>query len=152
MKVILQEKIANLGNIGDQVIVKSGYARNYLLPYEKAVPATPFYLAEFEKRREEFRARAEENFLKAQERAKALTAVEAFTIVVQATEEGKLFGSVGAREIAEAIQGYGIELEKREINLPQGVLRQTGEYIIRIQLHSDVESSIKINIQPEKSA
>lgn len=148
MKVILQEKVANLGNVGDQVEVKPGYARNFLLPYGKAVPATPESIAEFEKHRAELEKAAAELLAQAKSRAKKLKA-KSFKITANASEEGKLFGSVGPREIAQAITDAGIEIEKREIDLSQGPIRQVGEYEIPLHLHTDVSVTIKIEVVAE---
>lgn len=145
MKVILQEKVANLGNIGDHVVVKPGYARNFLLPYGKAVPATPESIAEFEKRRAALEKAAAELLVKSKARAKKLEA-KTFKVTANASEEGKLFGSVGPREIAEAISKNGISVEKREVNLPEGPIRQVGEYDIFIHLHTDVSVIVKIEV------
>ncbi len=148
MRVILQEKITNLGNVGDQVNVKPGFARNFLFPYGKALPATPEHVAEFEKRRAEFEKAAAEVLAKAQVRAKALESLKV-TLTANASEEGKLFGSIASRDIAEAITQAGVEVEKREVNLPEGPIRQIGEYEVQIQLHSDVKLTIKVVVNPE---
>ena len=145
MKVILQEKVANLGNVGDQVLVRPGYARNFLFPYGKAVPATPESIAEFEKRRAELEKAAAALLEKAKAKAKKLTA-KTFKITANASEEGKLFGSVGPREIAEAISKNGVTIGKHEVNLPEGPIRQMGEYQIPIHLHIDVSVTVKIEV------
>lgn len=145
MRVILQEKVVNLGNIGDQVSVKSGYARNFLLPYGKAVPATPEYIAEFEKHRVELEKTAAVLLEKAKSRAEKLAA-KTFKITANASEEGKLFGSVGPREIAEAISKNGVNVEKREVSLPEGPIRQVGEYQISIYLHMNFSVTVKIKV------
>ncbi|WP_267256677.1 50S ribosomal protein L9 [Coxiella endosymbiont of Ornithodoros maritimus] len=149
MKLILQEKIANLGNIGDQVVVKPGYARNFLLPLGKAVPATPEHIAEFEKRRAELEKAAAELLAKAKARAKKLEG-QTFKITANASEEGRLFGSVGPREIAQAIIEAGVEIEKREVALGQSI-RQIGEYEVPLRLHTDVSVNVKIEVAPENS-
>lgn len=148
MKVILQEKVANLGSIGDQVMVKPGYARNFLLPFEKAVPATLEHIAEFERRRVELEEVAAELLVKAEIRAKELEG-KTFKITANASEEGRLFGSVGPREIAQAITETGIEVEKRDIDLGQGPIRQIGEYEIVLRLHTDVSVTLKIEVEPK---
>ena|SRR3990167_7461413 len=148
MRIILQEKIANLGNVGDQVVVRPGYGRNYLIPYGKALPATPESIAEFEKHREELEKAAALLLAKAQKRADQLAKMT-ITIQANASEEGKLFGSVGARDIAEAVGKAGVEVEKREVNLPEGPIRSAGEYEINIQLHSDVVAIIKLVVKSE---
>ena len=145
MIIILQEKVANLGNIGDQVLVKPGYARNFLFPYGKAVPATPEYIAEFEKHRIELEKAAVELLAKAKVRAEKLTE-KTFKVTANASEEGKLFGSVGPREIAEAISKNGVTVEKREVNLPEGPIRQVGKYWIPIHLHMDFSVTVKIEV------
>lgn len=148
MRVILQEKLANWGNVGDQVTVKPGFARNYLFPYGKAMPATKENMAEFEKRRASLEKAAAELLAKAQKRAEALASL-AVKIGANASEEGKLFGSIGARDVAQAITKAGIEIEKREVNMPEGPIRQVGEYEIQVQLHSDVKATVKITIVAE---
>ena len=145
MKVILQEKVANLGNIGDQIVVKSGYARNFLLPYGKAVLATRESIAEFEKRRADLEKAAAELLAKVKARAKKLEA-KTFKVIANASEEGKLFGSVGPREIAEAVLKNGVSVEKHEVNLPEGPIRQVGEYDIPLHLHTDVSVTVKIKV------
>ncbi|ABS77790.2 LSU ribosomal protein L9P [Coxiella burnetii CbuG_Q212] len=150
MKLILQEKVANLGNIGDQVVVKPGYARNFLLPLGKAVPATPEHIAEFEKRRAELEKAAAELLAKAKARAKKLED-KTFKITANASDEGRLFGSIGPREIAQAITEAGIEIEKREVDLSQGPIRQVGEYEVPLRLHTDVSVNVKIEVAPENS-
>ena len=148
MKLILQEKVANLGNIGDQVIVKPGYARNFLLPLGKAVLATPEYIAEFEKRRAELEQVSAELLVTAKVRAEKLRD-KAFEITVNASEDGCLFGSVGSREIAQVITETGIQIEKREVDLSQGSIRQIGKYDILLRLHTDVSVIVKITLVAE---
>ncbi|WP_449286250.1 50S ribosomal protein L9 [Marinobacter sp. PE14] len=148
MEVILLEKVANLGSLGDKVKVKAGYGRNFLLPYGKAVPATEANLKAFEERRAELEKAAAEKQAAAQARAEALEGA-AFTISSKAGEEGKLFGSIGVRDIADAITAGGTEVEKSEVRLPEGPIRVTGEYEIELQLHSDVEVSVKLAVVAE---
>ena len=143
MDVILLEKIANLGNLGDKVKVKAGYGRNYLLPYGKAVPATDANLAEFEARRAELEKASADKLTRAQGRAADLQAL-VVTIAANVGEEGKLFGSIGTRDIAEAVTAAGQPIEKSEVRLPQGALREVGEYDVAIQLHSDVSVDVHI--------
>ena len=143
MKVILQEKVRNLGNIGDQVFVRPGYARNFLFPYGKAVPATLEHITKFEQHRATLEKLAIEQLEKIKACAKQLEG-KTFYITAKASNEGKLFGSVGSREIAEAISSKDINIEKREVNLPKGPIRQIGEYEIPIHLHADVIITLTI--------
>lgn len=148
MEVILLANLGKIGNLGDTVNVKAGFGRNYLLPYGKAVPATKQNLAEFEARRAELEKMANETLGAAQARAQTLEGKEV-TINVKAGEEGKLFGSVGIRDIADALTEAGTEVDKSEVRLPEGPLRNIGEYDIDVQLHSDVMVAVKVNLQPE---
>ena len=145
MEVILLEKVANLGSLGDKVKVKAGYGRNFLLPYGKAVPATEANLKAFEERRAELEKVAAEKLSAAQARAEALEGA-AFTISSKAGEEGKLFGSIGVRDIADAITAGGTEVEKSEVRLPEGPIRVTGEYEIELQLHTDVTVTVQLAV------
>lgn len=149
MQVILLEKIGRLGNIGDQVDVKAGYGRNFLVPQGKAVPATAENIAKFEERRAELEAAAADKLTAAQGRAKLIEALGTITITANASEEGKLFGSVGTREIAEAVTVAGQELEKSEVLMPEGVIREVGEFSIDLQLHSDITQSITLVVEAE---
>ena len=149
MDIILLDKIANLGGLGDQVSVKAGYARNFLFPQGKAVPATKDNVAKFEARRAELEAKIAEALAAAQARADQLAALEAVTIASPAGDEGKLFGSVGTRDIADAITAAGVEVSKAEVKLPTGTLRELGEYDIDVQLHSDVTTTAKVVIVAE---
>ena len=148
MEVILLEKVTNLGSLGDKVKVKSGYGRNYLLPYGKAVAATEENVKQFETRRAELEKAANEKLSAAQKRAETINGKD-ITIVAKAGDEGKLFGSVGTKDIAESISKLGTEIEKSEIKLPEGALRSVGEYDIDVQLHSDVVASVKVIIVAE---
>jgi large subunit ribosomal protein L9 len=130
------------------VRVKSGYARNYLIPYGKAVPANAANVASFEARRAELEKVAADRLAAAQARAEQLNGM-AVTIVSKAGDEGKLFGSIGVRDIAEAVTVAGTELSKSEVRLPEGPLRSVGEYEIALQLHADVEAAIKLSIVAE---
>jgi len=150
MQVILLEKIRNLGELGDCVDVANGYGRNYLLPQGKAVPATKENLEKFEARRAELEAKAAEVLAAAQARAEKINELTV-TIEAYAGDEGKLFGSVGTRDIAEAATKAGVELNKSEVRLPHGALRQTGEYEIECHLHSDVTATLKLNIVAEEA-
>jgi large subunit ribosomal protein L9 len=148
MQVILLEKIGRLGNLGDQVNVKSGYGRNYLIPYGKAVAATKNNIAEFEQRRADLEASAAAKRAEAQARAARLVDL-VVTIAANAGDEGKLFGSIGTRDIADAITAAGIEVNKSEVKLPNGVLREVGEFDIDVQVHSDVIQAIKLKVVAE---
>ena len=150
MQVILLEDINNLGGLGSVVDVRAGYGRNFLIPQGKALPATKSNLAEVEARRAELEKEAEEKLAAAKARAEAL-AEATVTIGSKAGDEGKLFGSIGTRDIAEAISAQtGTEVEKAEVKLPHGALRQTGEYEIDLQLHADVMVTIKLAVVPEE--
>lgn len=149
MEVILLEKVRNLGALGDKVKVKAGYGRNYLIPKGKAVYATQTNVEKFEERRVELEKVEAEHFAAAQAKQQALLALGVVTISAKAGDEGKLFGSVGTRDIAEAVTHAGVEIHKSDIHLPMGLLRQTGEYDIEVSLHSDLDTIIKINIVPE---
>ncbi|SEK72239.1 large subunit ribosomal protein L9 [Atopomonas hussainii] len=143
MEVILLEKIANLGNLGDKVNVKSGFGRNFLLPQGKAVMANAANLEAFEARRAELEKAAADKLASAQARANELAEL-VVTITANAGDEGKLFGSIGTRDIADALTAAGIAVEKAEIRLPEGALRNTGEYDVAVHLHSDVDAAIKV--------
>jgi len=148
MEVILLEKIGKLGGLGDKVTVKSGYGRNYLIPYGKAVPANEANVAEFEARRAELEKAAAEKLAAAQARADQLNEKEV-TIVSKAGDEGKLFGSIGVRDIADAITAAGVETAKSEVRLPDGAIRNVGEFEITVQLHSEVTATIKLIVVAE---
>ncbi len=148
MNVILLERIGNLGDLGDEVVVKPGFARNYLIPQGKAVRATSENRAVFEERRAELERVAGERLGEAQARAAQLEGM-AVTLVVKAGEEGKLYGSVGTHDIADAVTAKGVEIEKSEVRLPEGPIRAIGEYEIDVQLHSDVTVAIQVSVVPE---
>jgi len=148
MEVILLENVTNLGVLGDRVEVKRGYGRNYLIPQGKAVPATAERIAEFEKRRAELEKKARQAVDAAQKRSDALAQLTV-TISQKAGDEGKLFGSVGTLQIAEAVTSQGVAVEKSEVRLPDGPIRQVGDYAITIHLHSDVDGIVKVSIVPE---
>ncbi len=148
MEVILLEKVANLGALGDKVDVKPGYGRNYLVPYGKAVPATDENVKAFEARRAELEKAAAERLAEAERRAEQLNEF-AVTITAKAGDEGKLFGSIGVRDIADAITAGGVEVNKSEVRLPEGPLRTTGEFDIELHLHSDVAAQVKVNVVAE---
>lgn len=149
MEVILLDKIAHLGGLGDKVKVRSGYARNFLLPQKKAVMATKENIAKFEAQRAEYEAKIAAQLAEAQARAAQIEEIATVTIAANAGDEGKLFGSIGTRDIAEALTVCGCEVHKSEVRLPDGVLRSTGDYDITIQLHPDVKAVIKLTIIPE---
>ncbi len=148
MKVILLQKVANLGGLGDQVSVKPGFGRNFLIPYGKAVPATADNIAAFEAKRAEYEAKAAAIFAAADSRKQALEGA-AVTISANASAEGKLFGSVGARDIAEAFTAAGHKLEKSEVIMGEGAIRRTGEFEVTVHLHADVETKVKVTVAPE---
>lgn len=148
MELILIEKVLNLGDLGDKVNVKPGYGRNYLIPAGKAMRATSANLAEFEARREELEIVARKKMSAAGER---LASIEGFELVVSAnaSDEGKLYGSIGPREIAEAVTERGIALSKSEVIMGEGPIRNVGEHQVMIHLHADVETEIKVTVNPE---
>ncbi len=149
MQVILLDKIGNLGGLGDQVNVKSGYARNFLIPQGKVVMATKDNVAMFETRRAELEAKVAEQLAAAEARAETVNTLEGVTIASKAGDEGKLFGSIGTRDIADAITAAGVAVVKSEVRLPEGALRNIGEFEVSIQLHSEVFATAKITIVAE---
>lgn len=151
MEIILLEKVHNLGNIGDKVNVKAGYGRNFLIPEGKAVPATKLNVVKFEERRAELEKVAAQNLAAAKARAEKLAQLKV-TIHSKSGEEGKLYGSIGTKDIADAISSAGEKVVKSEVKLPNGTIRHTGEYDIDLQLHSDVTVTIKINVVPESQS
>lgn len=132
--------------MGDQVSVKSGYARNFLFPKGKAVPATAANIKMFEERRAELEAKLAEELAAAQARAEKLNALEPVVITAKAGDEGKLFGSIGTRDIAAAVTAAGVEIAKSEVLLPNGTLRDVGEYEIELHLHADVFAKIQLHV------
>lgn len=148
MKLILLEKVANLGNLGETVEVKSGYGRNFLMPKGMAVAATQANVAMFEERRAELEAAAQEKLTVAEQRASQLNEV-VLKIEANASDEGKLFGSIGPREIADAVTETGVELEKSEVVMGDGPIRATGAYDVPIQLHADVIAQIKVIVNED---
>jgi large subunit ribosomal protein L9 len=149
MEIILIEKIDRLGGLGDQVNVRSGYARNFLLPTGKAKIATPENIAEIETRRAELEKEAASAVGTAEARREKLAGVE-ISITSKSGTEGKLFGSVGNTDIASAIVAAGVEVEKREVRLPDGPIRQAGEYEITLHLHADVDAVVKLTVVGEE--
>lgn len=148
MELILLEKVLNLGDLGDQVTVKPGYGRNYLVPLGKAIPATKANIAEFETRRTELEATEKDKLSSAEGRGKSFADLEV-TLSANASEEGKLYGSIGPREIADALVSMGHEVSKAEVIMGEGPIRFTGEHEVVLHLHADVESQIKVIINPE---
>ena len=148
MELILLEKVLNLGDLGDKVDVKPGYGRNYLVPQGKAVPATKANIAAFEERRAELEKAAVKKLSSAEERLGALEGFE-ITLQANASEEGKLYGSIGPREIADAVTKAGPNLEKAEVIMGEGPLRYTGEHEVLVHLHADVETTIKVTVEAE---
>jgi len=149
MEVILLENISKLGKLGQTVNVKAGFGRNFLIPQGKAVPANEANIAAFEARRAELEAAAAAQLEAAQQRAEAINALVAVKIAANAGEEGKLFGSVGTRDIADAITALGCEVDKSEVRLPSGPLRELGEFEIAIQVHGDVTAMVLVAVIPE---
>ncbi len=148
MELILLQKVTNLGNLGDKVNVKPGYGRNFLVPYGKAVPATAKNLADFEKRRAEYEAKAAALLGDAEAR-RARFADASVTLYANASAEGKLYGSVGVRDIAEAFTAAGLPLHKSEVILGEGPLRRTGEFEVQLHLHADITTPVKVVIEAE---
>lgn len=149
MEVILLDKVENLGGIGDKVRVKPGYARNYLLPQGKAARATPESIAEFEARRAELEAKAAAVIGDAKARAEKITGLK-LTIQAKAGSEGKLFGSVGPVDIAEAAEAAGVTIERSEIRLAEGPLRAVGEHEVEVHLHAEVSVPITVTVEAEE--
>ena len=148
MQVILLQRIVNLGKLGETVDVKSGYGRNYLIPQGKALPATPANVEKFEARRAELEKQEAEILAAAQARADQLNEVN-IVITAKAGDEGKLFGSIGTRDIADALTNAGLTVDRAEVRLPNGALRHTGEFNIAIQLHHDVVAEVLVTIVSE---
>ena len=149
MQVILLDKIAHLGSVGDQVSVKSGYARNFLIPQGKAVMATKANVEHFEARRAELEAKAAEALAAAQARAAKLTELATVTITSKAGDEGRLFGSITTRDVADAVTAAGVEVAKSEVRLSTGPLRTTGDHEVRFQLHGEVFATLNIVVVAE---
>jgi len=150
MDIILLEKVTNLGDLGEKVSVKAGYGRNYLMPYGKAVPATKDNLEKFEAQRAELEKTANEKLAAANVRSEALQALGVIEISSKAGEEGKLFGSVSAAEVASIITEKGVAVEKREVTMPEGPIRVIGEYSVGILLHTDVSLSVTVNVTADE--
>ena len=148
MEIILLEKIENLGVMGDKVNVKPGYGRNFLIPKGKAAPATEANIAAFEARRAELEKAAAESLAAAEARRDRLADMHV-TISAKAGDEGKLFGSIGTADIADAISAAGATVERHEVRLPTGAFRQVGDYDVELHLHADVNTTIKLTIAAE---
>ncbi|HEY0662598.1 MAG TPA: 50S ribosomal protein L9 [Lysobacter sp.] len=148
MQLILLQNVTNLGKLGDKVNVKPGYGRNYLVPHGKAVPATAANLADFEAKRAEYEAKAKSQLEGAEGRKAALEGVEV-TITANASTEGKLYGSVSPRDIADALTKHGHKIDKSEVVLGEGPLRRTGEHEVVVRLHADIETTVKVIVVGE---
>ena len=148
MQLILLQKVVNLGNLGDKVDVKPGFGRNFLVPQGKAVPATEANLAQFEARRAEYEAKASAALSDAESRRAKLEGASV-TIYANASTEGKLYGSIGPRDIAEALTKTGTPVEKSEVVMGEGAIRRTGEFEVIVHLHADVETPVKVVVEPE---
>lgn len=151
MEVILLEKVANLGNIGDRVRVKSGYGRNFLLPKGKATLATAANIAAFEAKRAELESKQAAELAVAHARMAQLEALN-LRVTAKAGAEGKLFGSLGTMDIAEACTAAGVAVERSEVRLPHGPIRTIGEHLINLHLHTDVNVSIRLEVVAEEPA
>ena len=149
MEVILLKKVGHLGELGEKVSVRSGYGRNYLIPSGIAVSATEANLAAFEERRAELEKAAVESMVGAESRREKLNGLTV-TVARKAGDEGKLFGSVGTQDIADAVRKMGMELEKQEVRLPEGPFRAVGEYEVTLHLHADVDAIVKLEVVPEE--
>ena len=150
MQIILLDNVRNLGQLGEMVTVKSGFARNFLIPQGKATSATKANIEKFEARRVELEKVAAQNLEAAQNRAAALAEL-AVTISARAGDEGKLFGSLGAKDIADAVTNAGIAMAKNEVRLPEGPLRAIGEFTVAVQLPCEVTATVKVIVVPESA-
>jgi len=148
MELILLEKVKNLGSLGDKVKVKAGYGRNFLIPQNKAVPATKNNLAAFEVRRAELEKAQQDQLASAQQRAQQLNNLSV-VIARRTAGEGKLFGSVSAHDVADAVTQAGVDLARNEVRLPSGALRLVGEYAVTLHLHADVDTTVKVHVVAE---
>jgi large subunit ribosomal protein L9 len=149
MEIILLDKVTNLGGLGDKLDVKAGFARNFLFPQGKAVPATKANVEKFEARRAELEAKIADQLAAAEARAAKLAELAEVSIAAPAGDEGKLFGSVGTRDIADALTAAGVETAKSEVRLPTGALRETGEFDVQIHLHADVNANVLVKVVAE---
>jgi len=152
MQLILLEKVHNLGDLGDTVKVKSGYGRNFLLPRGKAVPATKENLAKFEAERDQLQQQAAEKLSAAEARREAIDALESLDFHVNVSPEGRLYGSISAREIAEKLTSMGYPVEKVEVDQPDGPIRETGEFSAGLILHADVITDLTIRVFGQETA
>ena len=150
MEVILMENIENLGAVGDKVNVKSGFARNYLVPHGKAKVATTENLAEFEARRVELEKAADEALASAETRKQVIDAMGVVELTARVGSEGKLFGSIGVGDVCDAIEALGGDVQKSEIRMPEGALRVVGEHTVDIHLYTDVDTQVTVNIIGEE--
>ena len=148
MQIILLEKVLNLGNLGEVVKVKDGYARNFLIPHKKAKRATPAALAEFEARRAELEKLAAEKLAAAQAVADKLNGA-AVSVARKSAMDGRLFGSVGNADIAEALKAAGFDVDKSAVRLPEGPLKMIGEFPVEVALHTDVLATVTVNVVAE---
>ncbi len=149
MQIILLDKVAHLGSVGDQVSVKSGFARNFLIPQGKAVMATAANIAHFEARRAELEAKAAAALSAAQVRAAKIAEIAAVSVSATAGDDGRLFGSISAKDIAEALTAAGVEVAKSEVRLGEGPLRATGEHAVKLHLHPEVNAVVTVNVVAE---
>jgi len=150
MKLILLENIYNLGELGDTVSVRPGYGRNYLLPRGMAVPATPDNVAEFEARREELERHANEKLATAEARREAIDSVDEVRFVVQVSPEGRLYGSINPHEIAGRLTEMGFPVEKSEVDMPEGPIREPGEFTVGLILHADVQTEVRVSVAADE--
>ena len=150
MEVILMENVENLGSVGDKVSVKSGFARNYLVPQGKAKMATAANLAEFEAQRAELEKAASEALQAAENRRTQIETLGVIEVTARVGSEGKLFGSIGVADVSDAIASHDVIVEKSEIRMPEGALRVVGEHVIDIHLYTDVDTEVTLNIIGEE--
>lgn len=150
MEVILLENVRNLGKFGSKVSVAKGYGRNFLIPKGKAVPATKENLAHFEAKRADLQKAADDRLRVAEERAAELNTLH-LTLTARAADEGKLYGSIGTIELVKAFKDQGIEVQRQEIRLPNGAIRELGDFDVSLQLHAEVVANVKLTIVPQKS-
>jgi len=152
MQLILLEKVHNLGDLGDVVTVKPGYGRNFLLPRGKAIRATKANLEKFEAEREELQRQANDKLSADEARREAIDGIEAVEFFVNVSPEGRLYGSISAREIADKLTEMGYPVEKVEVDQPEGPIRDTGEFTVGLILHADVQTEIRIVVVGQEAA